>query len=80
VADIKSITEVAAELYRGGMKLPIAVGQALDQYRITGFEREVFYRAICSELGKRGNLKKQKMKRDRAQKGPQQMSFRFPGA
>ena len=76
MADIKSIADAAGVLYRGRIELPVAVGQALDQYGITDrFERGVLYKAICSELGKRGNWKKEMVRKEKGK--PEQMVLPF---
>ena len=76
MALIESLVEAAAVLYRGGMKLPAAVGEALDQYRISDvFERKVLYSKVCSALGKRGASRRRN--KARLERKPSQISLPF---
>ena len=71
---IESITEAAAILYRSGVKFKIAIGNALDQYKITDpLERKTLYKEVCSRLGRRGGKKKKPQR----EKKPIQLAIDF---
>lgn len=78
MADIRSMTEYAAVLYRGGVKFPDAVNRTLDRYDIYDpFLRETLRSEICSRLGKRGAARKAVQRRTAVRSGMGQMSIRF---